>query len=285
MEDDQRIKTLRIIKNSLMIILGSAINAFGIDAFIKANKLAIGGFSGLGLLFNYSLHIPIGIFIFVANIPLLLISWKIWGKKYVLNTLLGVISCSISIELLSSLVIDFEDPIMSSVYGGLFAGLGIGIVMRAGGTTGGTDILAQICHKYKGTSLGSFYLVFDTCVMISVAVIYGLKVTLYSLVIVFISSQVINYVVDGLDSGKQAFIISERPELIGDYIKNNLHRGFTYINGTGGYQGRERRVILCVVPRWQIFKLRQAVTEIDANAFIIVSTAYEVYGQGFRKPN
>ena len=285
MGNEKRTRCLRIIKNSLMIILGSTIDAFGIDAFIKANHLALGGFSGLGLLLNYNFNIPIGAFIFIANIPLLIISWRIWGKKYVLNTLLGVIASSVAIELLSHCTMSFEDPLMPAVYGGLFAGLGIGIVMRAGGTTGGTDILAQICHKYKGISIGSFYLAFDTCVLIAVTVIHGPIITLYSLVAVFISSQVVNYVVDGLDSGRQIFIISEKPDMRGEYIKNDLHRGFTYLHGTGGYKGRERSVILCVVNRWQIFRLRQAITELDPDAFIMISSAHEVYGKGFRKPD
>ena len=272
----------RQIKNNLMIIIGCIVYGFGLNMFIKANGLALGGFSGLGLILNYKFGFPVGAFFIIANIPLLLISFKVWGKRYVFNTAVGVVVSSITAEAFSGMSLVVEDPLLPAIYGGLFNGLGIGIVLRGSGTTGGSDILAQLCNKYRGTSLGTFYLCFDACVLMIVAAIYGLTTTLYSMVAVFISSNVVNLVVDGLDSGKQAMIISKHYEEIGDYISHELRRGFTYLHGSGGYTGTGEEVIMCVVNRWQIFRLRNAVNRIDPGAFIIISDAYEVYGAGFK---
>ena len=273
---------MRQVKNNLMIVAGCIVYGFGLNMFIKANGLALGGFSGLGLILNYKFGFPIGAFFIIANIPLLIISFKVWGRKYVFNTMVGVIVSSITAEIFAGQALVVDDPLLPAIYGGLFNGLGIGIVLRGSGTTGGSDILAQLCNKYRGTSLGTFYLCFDACVLMIVAVIYGLTTTLYSMVAVFISSNVVNLVVDGLDSGKQAMIISKNYEEIGDYISHELRRGFTYLHGSGGYTGSGEEVIMCVVSRWQIFRLRNAVNRIDPNAFIIISDAYEVYGAGFK---
>ena len=273
---------IRQIKNNLMIVAGCIVYGFGLNMFIKANGLALGGFSGLGLILNYSFGFPIGAFFILANIPLLIISFKVWASRYVFNTMIGVIVSSLTAELFAGQALVVDDPLLPAIYGGLFNGLGIGIVLRGSGTTGGSDILAQLCNKYRGTSLGTFYLCFDACVLMIVALIYGLTTTLYSMVAVFISSNVVNLVVDGLDSGKQAMIISKHYEEIGDYISHELRRGFTYLHGSGGYTGSGEEVIMCVVSRWQIFRLRNAVNRIDPNAFIIISDAYEVYGAGFR---
>lgn len=273
---------MRQVKNNLMIVGGCVVYGFGLNMFIKANGLALGGFSGLGLILNYKFGFPIGAFFIIANIPLLIISFKVWGRRYVFNTMVGVIVSSITAEIFAGQALVVDDPLLPAIYGGLFNGLGIGIVLRGSGTTGGSDILAQLCNKYRGTSLGTFYLCFDACVLMIVAVIYGLTTTLYSMVAVFISSNVVNLVVDGLDSGKQAMIISKNYEEIGDYISHELRRGFTYLHGSGGYTGSGEEVIMCVVSRWQIFRLRNAVNRIDPNAFIIISDAYEVYGAGFK---
>jgi uncharacterized membrane-anchored protein YitT (DUF2179 family) len=270
------------MKNILMIILGSFIYGFGINIFIKANGLALGGFSGIGLILNYNFGFSIGAFILLANLPLMIIAYKVWGMKYVFNTIIGVVASSAAVEIFSSLAIVVDDPLMPAIYGGLCSGVGTGIVMRGSGTMGGTDVLAQLSNKYLGTALGSFYLCFDGCVLISVALIYGLTTTLYSLVAVFISSHVVNIVVDGLDSSKQALIISSKYDEIGTYITEDLHRGFTYLHGRGGYRGSDEEIIMCVVSRWQIFRLRNAVHRIDPTSFIIISDAYEVYGMGFR---
>lgn len=282
MQKKRRDIFMRQVKNNLMIVAGCIVYGFGLNMFIKANGLALGGFSGLGLILNYKFGFPIGAFFIIANIPLLLISFKVWGRRYVFNTMVGVIVSSITAELFAGQALVVDDPLLPAIYGGLFNGLGIGIVLRGSGTTGGSDILAQLCNKYRGTSLGTFYLCFDACVLMIVAVIYGLTTTLYSMVAVFISSNVVNLVVDGLDSGKQALIISKNYEEIGDYISHELRRGFTYLHGSGGYTGSGEEVIMCVVSRWQIFRLRNAVNRIDPNAFIIISDAYEVYGAGFK---
>ncbi len=279
-------KTKDFIISKLMIIGGCCCLGLAINIFIQPNNLALGGFSGIGLVLNYSVGIPVGLWVFVANIPLMFISWKVWDWKFMLNSLLGVVSSSLSIELighLSFLQMVVDDPLMPAIYGGILSGIGTGLVLRGGGTMGGNDILARLTEKYKGLPIGTFYLIFDGCVIAAVAFINGPTMALYSLIAVFVYSTVVNKVVDGLDSGKHTFIVSNNSQIIGDYINREMKRSFTYLHGRGGYAGQEFDVIMCVVNRWELFTLKKAVHELDPKAFLIVGDAHEVYGGGFRE--
>jgi len=279
-------KTKDFIISKLMIVAGCCCLGLAINIFIQPNDLALGGFSGIGLVLNYAAGVPVGLWIFVANIPLMIISWKVWDWKFMLNSLLGVVSSSLAIELFGyfpSIGMTVDDPLMPAIYGGIISGIGTGLVLRAGGTMGGNDILARLAEKYKGLPVGTFYLIFDGCVIAAVGFVNGLTVALYSLVAVFVYSTVVNKVVDGLDSGKHTFIVSNSSQIIGDYINTEMKRSFTYLHGRGGYAGQEFDVIMCVVNRWELFTLKKAVHQLDPKAFLIVGDAHEVYGGGFRE--
>ena len=156
-----------------MIILGCLIFGFAVNYFLLANSLAEGGFTGVGLLLHYSLGWSIGAFILISNIPLLLIGWKLWGIQFVGKTLLGVVASSVAIELFAPFQLPVDNLLLPALYGGLLSGLGLGLIIRHGGTTGGTDILARICNQFFGISIGRFYLIFDFCVLSMAAVIHG----------------------------------------------------------------------------------------------------------------
>lgn len=271
------------IKSAFFILLGSLLYGFGLNYFVLANQLAEGGVSGLALLFYYATDFPISVFIVLCNIPLLLIGWRLWGLGFVGRTVFGVLSSAVCIALCDGLALPVDNLLLPALYGGLLSGAGLGLILRYGATTGGTDILARICNQFWGISMGRFYLIFDVCVLVLTALIHGLEIALYSVVIVYVSSKIVDMVVDGLDSAKQAIIISPKAEQIIEFITTEMGRGLTILEGRGGYCDAKKDVILCVVSRNQIFRLRKGVKQIDPSAFIILSNAYEIYGQGFRE--
>ncbi|MGI6225310.1 MAG: YitT family protein [Peptococcales bacterium] len=266
----------------VLIIFGSFLYAFGINYFIVANHLAEGGFTGIALILHYKLGWPVGTVILIANIPLLIIALKLWGWEFISKTILGVIASSLFIDLTVGFKLPVDDLLLAALYGGVFTGAGLGIVIRNGGTTGGADIIGRLFNQYRGISMGKFYLIFDFLVISTVAVFFGLTITLYSLVTIFVYSKVADYVIEGLDAANQALIISEHSEKIAQAIDKELERGFTFIKGKGGYQGHDKKIILCVVGKWQIFRLKKLVKNIDPKAFIIVSDVYEALGEGFK---
>lgn len=269
--------------SGLMIILGSLLYGFGFNYFIAANHLAEGGVSGLALLFYYATSFPVSTFIILVNIPLLLIGWYLWGLSFVGKSLFGVVATAISIELCGQLQLTVDNLLLPALYGGLVTGAGLGLIIRNGATTGGTDIIGRILNQFFGISMGRFYLLFDMGVLILTAAIHGLEIALYSLVTVYVASKIVDLVIDGLDAAKQAIIISPKTAEILRFITEDMERGATILHGRGGYSHKETDVILCVVSRNQIFRLRKGISDIDPQAFIILSNAYEIYGDGFRE--
>ena len=175
-----------------------------------------------------------------------------------------------------------DDLLLAALYGGVVTGVGLGMVLRNGGTTGGADIIARLFNQYFGIRMGKFYLVFDFFVISTIAFFFGLSIALYSLVAIYVFSKVTDYIIDGLDAAHQALIISENIEKIAQAIDQELERGFTFLKGKG-HLHQDKDIILCVVSKWQIFRLKKLVKKIDPKAFVIVSDVYEALGEGFKK--
>ncbi|KJS83517.1 MAG: hypothetical protein JM58_12545 [Peptococcaceae bacterium BICA1-8] len=266
----------------LVIIIGSFLYAFGLNYFIIANHLAEGGFTGIALILYYTLGWPVGTVILIGNIPLLIISWKLWGWEFISKTILGVVATALFINISAGYQLPVDDLLLAALYGGVSTGAGLGLVIRYGGTTGGADIIGRLFNHYWGIRMGKFYLVFDFLVISTVAIFFGLTISLYSLVTIFVFSRFADYIIEGLDAANQALIISEHSEQIAQAIDKELERGFTYIKGKGGYLGKDKEIILCVVGKWQIFRLKRIVKSIDSKAFVIVSDVYEALGEGFK---
>jgi len=269
--------------DTFFIILGSLIFGFGINYFIIANHLAEGGFTGIALILHYKFGWPVGTIILIANIPLLLISLRLWGLEFIAKTVLGVVATSLAIELTSGFQLKVDDLLLAALYGGVFTGTGLGLVVRYGGTTGGADILGRLAYHFRGISMGRFYLLFDFMVLSTVAIIYGLKITLYSLVTIFVFSRVTDFIIEGIDAANQALIISDHSREIAKAIDQELGRGFTYLQGKGGFKLADKEILLCVVGKWQLFRLKKLVKTIDPKAFIILSEVFETLGEGFKE--
>lgn len=267
----------------LFIILGSIIFAFGVNYFIIANNLAEGGFTGIALIFHYLWDLPVGAFFIISNIPLFIISWHLWNLESLLKTMIGVGASSLAITLTATYQLPVDDLLLAALYGGVCTGTGIGLVLRYGGTTGGADIIGRLFKHYFGTSLGKFYLVFDFLVLLTVALIFGLKISLYSLVTTFVFSKMVDFILEGIDSARSLMIISAHSLKIAEAIGEEIERGSTMIEGKGSYTNEKREILFCVVSKWQIFKVKKLIYSIDPQAFIIVSDVFEALGEGFKE--
>lgn len=267
----------------LVITLGSLLIALGLDMFLIPNRIAAGGVSGLATLIFYVFGAPVGITMLVINVPLFLASLRLLGARFGLKTLYGFLTLSLFVDVLEPVIESpTQDPLLAAVYGGVVTGVGLGLVFRAGGTTGGTDLAAQLLLKYYSTSSGQALLFFDGLVIVLAAFVFSTELALYALIAVFISSRVIDVVQEGLGYGRAAFIISDKGEEIAQAIMTRLDRGATFLEGRGAYLQQQKKVLLTVVNRSEITRLKVLVSEIDSRAFVIVANANEVFGEGFK---
>lgn len=265
----------------VMIAIGALIYAIGLNAFLIANHLAEGGFVGISVLLLYKLHLPIGVTFFILNIPLLIVAWRMFGHEFVGKTAVGVIAVSIFSEVTVHFQIATHDPLLAALYAGVVTGIGLGLIFRAGGTTGGSDIIARILRQYRGMAMGQTLFIIDLVVIALVTVIIGKEVAMYSLVALFVSSRVVDFVIEGASSGRALTIVSEKNSEIAGEIHRQLDRGTTLLQARGGYTGTEREVIYCVVSRDEVVRVQRIIHQIDPVAFVTIHTVHEVLGEGF----
>ncbi|WP_102335848.1 YitT family protein [Salimicrobium jeotgali] len=272
-------------KNIIFIILGSAIFSFGLVHFNIQNELGEGGFTGITLLLLYLFDLDPGVMNIVLNIPILLIGWTSLGKQTFYYTLLGIVSVSVFIWVAQSymIVIDLSaDLTLASLFAGVFIGVGLGIIFRYGGTTGGVDIIARLINKHLGWSMGRAMFVFDTVVIFTSIVTYLNPVRgMYTLVAVFISARVIDFIQEGAYAARGVTIISNHSEQIAGKILVEMDRGVTTLEGRGTFTGEKRDVLYCIIGRLEIVRMKQIIETIDPHAFVAVSHVHDVIGEGF----
>ena len=269
----------------LGVILGSFILAVGLIAFLIPNKIAAGGVSGLATISFYLTGLPVGVTMLIFNIPLFLISMKELGVKVGIKSLAGTIALSFFIDMLTPFIPpSTQNPLLAALYGGIMSGLGLGIVFRSKGTTGGTDLGAALLHKYFKSSIGMSLLAIDGIVIILAGIVFNVEAALFALITVFVTSKVIDVVQEGISYTRAAYIISEKNSEIADTINRVLERGVTSLMGKGTFTDTERQVLLCVVSQREVTGLKDLVYDIDPSAFMIVSDVHEVLGEGFKEP-
>ncbi|MEW9500195.1 YitT family protein [Jeotgalibacillus marinus] len=273
------------IKNCLFILLGSSIFSFGIVHFNIQNNLAEGGFTGITLLLYFIFSIKPSITNLVLNIPIFIIGWRLLGRKAFLYTILGTVSVSVFLEIFY--VYQFSIPLandlfLAALFAGVFIGVGLGIIFRYGGTTGGVDIIARLANKYIGWSMGRTMFIFDAAVILLSLVTYlNYREAMYTLVAVFVGARVIDFMQEGAYSAKGAMIISPFQAQIADKITIEMDRGVTVLTGFGHYSKEERSVLYCVVARNELVRLKNIITSIDPHAFVSVTDVHDVLGEGF----
>lgn len=280
----KKIKNLLI--DLLFYIVGSFIYSIAVTMFISPAEISPGGFTGLALIINYLLKIPTGLTIFILNVPLILISFKKFGKHFILGTAIATVILSIVIDVCEKFVSAFEgDLILSALFGGILMGVGLGIVLLRGATTGGMDIIGKLINnKFPFVSMGRIILLGDTFVIVLSAIFHkNFSATLYSAVTVFITSVVIDKILYGSDGGKLIYIVTGKAKEISNKIITEVGRGVTIIDGTGAYSGENRQMLMCAVRIHQVPTVSKLAQNEDAGAFIIVCDAAEIRGYGFNK--
>ncbi|MGO0061037.1 YitT family protein [Brevibacillus fluminis] len=271
------------LKSLIAIVIGTAIIGFGINAFNIPNGLAEGGVTGISIIIKILFPtIDQGIVYFLLNIPLFIIGWKVLSRTELAYTIIGTILSSAFFSLFDYLLspTPMKDTLLASLFAGVMVGLGLGLIFRFGGTTGGVDIIARMFQKYFGVSMGRTLFISDI-VVIGISLVYLSKESaMYTLVAVFIATRVIDFMQEGLNAGKALTIISEHPQKIAKEILG-LGRGVTILTGKGAFSGSPKEVIYVVVSRNEVIRFKNVVQEIDPHAFVIVNDVHEVLGEGF----
>lgn len=265
---------------------GAAVYAFAATVFILPNSFAPGGITGISTILNHLFHLPVGVMIIVLNIPLFIWGWHKIGQSFLIKSAYCTVVTSVLIDVFSGFMPTYTDnKMLASLYGGVIGGFGLALVMLKGSTTGGTDILARLVNaKFPYISMGRVILIVDIFIIAGAVLAFGyIETGLYSLITIFASSRVIDGLLYGADMGKTFIIISRKQQEISSAIFTVLHRGATLIDAKGAYTGVKNDLILCAVRRNEIGKLHKLVLDIDPNAFIIVSEAGEILGEGFKK--
>ena len=274
----------KILMNYGGITAGSGITALGLVLFLIPGKIAAGGVSGLATVIYHLFHLPAGLTMLALNIPLFIAGLQQLGLVFSFKTIYGTVSLSIFVDLLARfLVPPTQDPLLAAIYGGLLTGLGLGIVFRSGGTTGGTDLAARIIHRYLKLSVGQALMAVDAVVIMLAGLVFNLELALYALLALFLTTKVLDFVQEGFGHAKAALIISEKNQEIGRAILSEMNRGATALEGRGLYTGTAKELLLCVVSRAEITKLKGLVVEVDPEAFVVLSDVREVLGEGFQE--
>lgn len=276
---------LRHIKSILTIIFGAAIYAFGLTYFVVPHHLFEGGATGITLITYYLFNIPISVMNLIINIPLFILAWKIFGAKTLYSSLLGTISLSIWLAIFDKVPLSFNlegDLVIVALVAGVLLGLGLGIIFNAGGTTGGTDIVARILNKYTNISVGKLLFALDFLILMLILIIFqDLRLVTYTLLFDFIVSRVIDLIGEGGYAGKGFMIITQKPMEVADKINEDLGRGVTFISGQGYYSQKDLKIIYCIVARNEMIKMKELIHTIDPKAFITITEAHEILGEGF----
>ncbi|WP_342560680.1 YitT family protein [Psychrobacillus sp. FSL W7-1457] len=273
------------LKNILMIILGSAIFSFGFVHFNMQNELGEGGFSGITLILYFVFHLDVSVMNLVLNIPMFILGWKLLGRRVFYYTLIGTFSASVFLKISQIYEIQLginDDLFLASLFAGVFIGVGLGIIFRAGGTTGGVDIIARLAQKYLGWSMGKTMFMFDAVViMVSWLTFLDIRSMMYTLVAVFVGARVIDFVQEGAYAARGAFIISDHQDAIANRITNEMDRGVTVLKGYGHYTKKDREVLYCVISKNEIIRLKTIIASVDPHAFVSVTEMNDVMGEGF----
>lgn len=270
-------------KNLFFISLGAFIFSFGINYFNIANQLLEGGFTGIALLLNYEFEWSPSIIILVLNIPLFIFGWYKLGSYSMIYTIIGTLLVSLFLWVTEDFQKPMDDLLLAALYAGVSIGVGLGIIFRYGGTTGGVDIIARLTFKYFGISMGRTMFAFDAIVIGTSAFVISLDKAMYTLIAVFIGARVIDFVQEGAYAAKAATIISDHAPQIADRIMKEMERGATLLKGRGGYTGSDKEVLYCVISRNELSRLKKLVYSVDQRAFIVVNDVHDVLGEGFEK--
>lgn len=266
------------INKVLLMILGSFLASVGLEIFLIPNNIIDGGITGISIISSYLTNLPLGLFIFILNLPFLFVGYKQIGKTFALSTLFSVICLSIGVSILHPIPGITQDILLATIFGGIILGIGIGLIIRNGGSLDGTEIIAIILDKRTGFSIGEIVMFFNLFILGGSGFIFGWDRAMYSLIAYFIAFKTIDITVEGLNESKSVIIVSEKNEEISETLMDRLGRGVTLLQGKGAYKGDSTNVIYVVVSRLEIAKLKGIVHGLDENALVTIASV-EVTGK------
>ncbi len=279
----------RLYVDSFLIVVGSILMALAYPMFLIPLKIVPGGVTGLSIILHYTINVPVGITSFILNIPLLIMGYMLLGKTFAFRTIIGMT--------FSNLLIDFftyimkvpqitDNMLLGSIFGGVVLGLGLGIIFSGNASTGGTDVIGQIVRKYTNHTAGMGIMAIDFFVISLAGIVFkSFEMSLYGYLTLYLSSSIIDKVMEGSGNARGVFIISDQKELIKEFIFLYINRGVTEFYGKTGFLEKETNIIFSAISRKQLPMLKRNVLQIDPKAFIVVTDVYEIVGQGFNPRN
>lgn len=278
-------KFLRLVKEYIYIFAGTFFMAISTSLILLPNQLSTGGFSGIGTIVYYLLRYPVGTTMIILNVPLLLIAFFKVNKSLFIKSIIGTLLLSFFINALDKLTPITSDRVLACIYGGITMGFGTAIILKAGASTGGTDLLSFIIRSYNARmTSGKIIIIADTIIITLNVLFFGeVEIGLYSAIAIYLMGKVIDIVFEGIYFTKVLFIISDNYEEIAKRIGIKAKRGCTAFYSKGMYSGKEKMVLFCVASRKEIVVIKQIVRDIDKNAFIVTTDARETLGEGFSK--
>lgn len=276
-------KTRRLVIRTIMVIIGAIIMAVALELFLVPNQIMDGGIVGVSIITSHLLELPLGIFIFVLNLPFIFLGYKQIGKTFALSTGLGITVLSVTTILLHNIEPFTKDTLLATVFGGIILGIGVGIVIRYGGSLDGTEILAILFNRKSPFSVGEIIMFINLLIFTVAGFIFTWEQAMYSILAYYIAYKAIDIVIQGMEESKSVYIISEEIDEIGQTIMDRLGRGVTFLHGEGAYTGNDKKVIFTVITRLEESKLKLIVSEIDDNAFLAIGNIAEVSGGRFKK--
>lgn len=271
---------------TIFVIIGGIIFALGYAAFLIPHKIVPGGISGIAMILRFLYNTPVGIVAIILNIPLFIIALRVLGISFGIKSLAAIIYTNLLIDFFVYSVqikTPTENDVLAALYGGLLLGLGLGLIFRGDASTGGTDIVGQILNRYTNMSVGMWIMVVDFAVITTAGMTTSsVELALLGYLALFLSSKVIDLVLEGIDYARAAFIVSTKSEKITDEIFEKMKRGVTILSGRSAYTKEERPVIMCVITKKETPFFKSLINKVDKDAFVILTDVFEVLGRGFR---
>lgn len=279
----RKLSLAEIVKRIIFITIGSSLMGVALELFLVPNQIIDGGIAGISIMLASSMSVPLGFIIFVANLPFLILGYKLIGKTFAISTLYGIIVMSFTTAWLHSAEAFTDEKLLAVLFGGLILGIGVGLVIRYGGSLDGVEIVSILLSQKMRMSVGQIIMIFNVFIFIAAGFTFGWDSAMYSMFTYYIAIKLIDIVVEGLDESKSVTIISKEYAEISESIQDRLGRSTTLLLAQGGYSKEETRVIYCVVSRIELAKLKTIVQEIDPRAFIAVEHVSDVMGGSFDK--
>lgn len=276
-------KKIKLIYKFFFLTIGAVLASVGLEIFLVPNNIVDGGVNGISILMSYLTKFPLGVFIFIFNLPFLVFGYSQIGKSFVIATLYAITVLSVGVSVLHPIPGLTQDPLLAAVFGGIVIGMGVGMVIRYGGSLDGTEIIAIVFSKKSAFSVGEIVMFFNLFILSSAGVVFGWDRAMYSLIAYFIAFKVIDLTIEGLDESKAVIIISDKQDEIAEVLMARLGRGVTFLEGQGGYSKQSKGVLYSVVTRLELSKLKSIIDEIDEEAFVTIQDVHEVLGGRFKK--